>query len=108
MAGPATKSQPSNARGRKDAGRYSQPERVSSVVNVAPHAAASDSHGAARRVDADPAHLRKVDNQPVVTSTQTGTIMPSTAYRYTQAIIVPEVDCAHDISHIRNADDKGW
>ena len=58
--------QPAHARGADDPAGRREPVRARRGVDLAPSAAAADSHGASLRVDLDVAQQRQVDDDAVV------------------------------------------
>ena len=51
------------------------------VIEIGGRAAGIDPRGARRRVDADAAHLRQIDDQAIVTTAESGTVVTAAADR---------------------------
>src|SRR4030095_15299552 len=78
------------------------------VVHIALRTARAHPHRAVCWVHTHALHHRQVDNQPIVATPQSTSIVAAAAYGDEQLIFAAEVYCRDDIGHIRAPGDHEW
>jgi hypothetical protein len=99
-ADPAAEREPADAGGRDEAPRGREPVRLGLVVDVGPGRPTADVRAACRDVDPDAAHLREVDDDPVVDGGEAGDAVASAAHRDRQVVAPGEAEGG---GHVRDA-----
>ena len=101
VADAAAERQAADAGRRDEPARHGQPEGMRGVIDVAPHAAAVDAHGAFGRIDADAFHRRQVDDQAIVAGTEPAAVVAAAANGGQQIVGARIV---HGGDHVRHVD----
>src|SRR4029434_4731992 len=78
------------------------------VVHIALRTARAHPHRAVCWVHIHALHHRQVDNQPIVATPQSRSIVAAAAYGDEQLIFAAEVYCRDDIGRIRAPGDHEW
>src|SRR5206468_12074100 len=76
------------------------------VIDITPCAAAANGYSARRRIDPRIFYWAQIDDQPIVTNSQTSRVMPTAADRDKQIILFSKVYGVNDVSHIRTTSDE--
>jgi hypothetical protein len=95
-----TKGQASNAGGGDDSGWYRQPKGMHRVVHITPRATATHPNRACPGIDMNVLDGRKVDNQAVITYSQTAGIMAPAPNGNPQIVFPAEMNCGHHVGYI--------
>src|SRR5436190_16505794 len=70
------------------------------VVHVGPGATAANANGPGRRVNMDVPDEGEIDDQAIVTDSQTSGIVAAAADGHAQVLLVPEANGGNDVGHI--------
>src|SRR5215204_4888792 len=84
---------------RDDAGREGQPERLCFPVDLSKEHPSLGPHRARFRIDADPLHQRKVNDEATVTNREAGVAVPPTTHGDQKAIVLREPHGRDDVGY---------
>src|SRR3990172_10960758 len=108
MADATAEGEAGDTGGGDDATRSVQAERMGSVVEVAPGAAALGQDGPLLRVHPDPLHGREVDDETIIDCAESGHVVATTADGEGQTVVAGKVDGNDDVRHVPAARDQPW
>jgi hypothetical protein len=78
------------------------------VVDIAPRATTTHPYRACPRIDMNVLDGRKVDDQAVITHSQTAGIMAAAANGNPQIVFPAEMNCGHHIGYIGTLGNQTW
>ena len=76
------------------------------MIHLTPSATAPDPNGSCHRVNARVLYEREIDDQAVITHTQTTGIVASASKGYKHTVLAAEIDCGDNVRHIRTLGDQ--
>jgi hypothetical protein len=79
---------------------------MAGVIHIALRATGIHPHSAVGGIDSDALHRRKVNHQSLITNSQPGTVVTSTADGDRKAILAGKIHRCHCVRHVRATNDN--